>query len=294
MIKPIVKIIAPASPCPTDVFLKSLEKATKHFELIYHKNLIAPDTFFANKPAFQKDDLIEALKSDRYDYIWCLRGGWGSLQHLSELAKLIKPKKKKLLIGFSDITYLHTFINQNWQWKSLHAPNFSAIANMSDKKIQHLKEMILETESLPAFTQLKALNEKAQKITSLIGEIQGGNLTIIQTMLGTSFAPNYKNKILFIEDVGERGYRLDRCFTQMKLAGSFQGLKAIVLGDFTEGEEPDGSNRTSWAMQRLAASLNIPIYSGVKAGHGKNNLPILLGSKYSILCENKSFQLRPH
>lgn len=294
MIKPIVKIIAPASPCPTDTFFKSIEKATKHFELIYHKNLIDPDTFFANKPSFQKNDLIEALNSDRYDYIWCLRGGWGSLQHLNFLDKLAKPKKKKLLIGFSDITYLHTYLNQKWQWKSLHAPNFSAIATLTDSKIKALKEMILEAESLPAFTKLKPLNKKAQAIKNLTAEIQGGNLTVIQTMLGTSFTPNYRNKILFIEDVGERGYRLDRCFTQMKLAGTFQGIKAIVLGDFTEGEEKDGSNRTAWAMDRLASSIDIPIFAGVKAGHGKINLPILLGAKYTLQADGKTFQLLPH
>lgn len=293
MIKPIVKIIAPASACPPDTFFKAIEKASKYFELTYHKNLIDPDTFFANKPSFQKNDLIEALNSERYDYIWCLRGGWGSLQHLRFLDKIAKPKKKKLLIGFSDITYLHHYLNQNWKWKTLHAPNFSAIANLSDSKIKTLKEMILEAESLPVFDKLKPLNKKAESLNSMVGEIQGGNLTVIQSTYGTSYSPNFKNKILFFEDVGERGYRIDRCFVQMQLAGTFQGVKAIVLGDFTEGEERDGSNRTAWAIKRLAQSIDIPIFSGIKAGHGKTNLPILFGAKYTLSNNGRTFNLTP-
>ncbi len=266
----VVDVIAPASNSP----YHRLEDGIRWMERMglvpnVPEDIIKTDVFFAAPLEVQLRHLTEALSSDS-KAIWCLRGGYGSMRLIPYLLKMKPPKKPKLFIGFSDITALHIFFNQHWKWPTLHGRTISQmhpdLANSPDRKF--LKDVIFGNTDHKTFKRLRPLNAPAKIENTIEGTITGGNLRIVQSSLGTSWEINPKGKILFIEDVAERGYSVDRMLEQMYQAKLInKGLKAIVFGDFTEGFEKDGNDLTHVALKRFADRVPYPVFSGLKAGH---------------------------
>ena len=274
----VVDIIAPASHSPLDRMQDGI-RWIEDAGLIPHvpKDIVKNDIFFAAPLEIQLKHLKDAIYSDS-KAIWCLRGGYGSMRLIPHLLKLKPPKNPKLFVGFSDITSLHLFFNQQWKWPTIHGRTVSQLSpelkNTADRKF--LKEVIFGDQTEKVFKNLKALNESAKKDGSIKGTITGGNLRILQSSLGTSWELEAKGKILFIEDVAERGYSIDRMLEQMIQAKIIhKGLKAVVFGDFTDGKERDGKDHTLLALKRFAAKVDYPVLRGLPAGHGKKiNYPI--------------------
>lgn len=290
----VVDIIAPASQSP----LSRLEDGLKWVEKIgltprVPLDIIKTDAFFAAPLEIQLRHLKEALYSDS-KIIWCLRGGYGSMRLIPHLLKFKPPKKPKLLIGFSDITSLHLFFTQHWKWPTLHARTISQmhpdLTKTPDRKL--LQDIIFGKTTDKTFKRLVPLNQAARKESLIKGTITGGNLRIIQSSLGTSWQIDPKGKILFIEDVAERGYSVDRMLEQMFQAKLIdKSLKAIVFGDFTEGLEKDGKDLTPVAMKLFAERVPYPVFSGLKAGHDAvTNYPIPFNTPCELLT-GKSGQL---
>lgn len=274
----IVDIIAPASQAPLD----KLQDGVRWVESIglvprFPQNIIKTDLFFASSLESQLSHLTDALYSDA-KAIWCLRGGYGSMRLIPHLKKLKPPKKPKLFIGFSDITALHLYFAQEWNWPVIHGRTISQmhpdLKNTPDRKF--LKDVIFGKKSEKTFKRLRPLNEAAREKSLVEGPIIGGNLRIIQSSLGTEWELKAKGKILFIEDVGERGYSVDRMLEQLLQAKLIdRGLKAVVFGDFTEGLEKDGKDLTGEAIERFAKKVKYPVLKGLPAGHGVElNYPI--------------------
>lgn len=289
-----VDIIAPASHSPK---LEDGINWVKSVGLIPRvpKDINKTDLFFAAPLEIQLEHFKQAIYSDS-KAIWCLRGGYGSMRLIPHLLKLRPPKRPKLFIGFSDITSLHLFLNQNWKWPTIHGRTISQMhpdfSQTPDRKF--LTKVLFGEESQKIFKGLKPLNDPAKKSQTIKGSITGGNLRILQSSIGTSWELQAKGKILFIEDVAERGYSVDRMLEQMVQAKIIdKGLKAIVFGDFTEGSEKNGKDLTNKAIQRFAERVSYPVLKGLPAGHGKIlNYPIPfntpveldLGNKGSLLC----------
>ncbi len=291
----VVDIIAPASYSPQEKFQNGIDWI-KHIGLEPRipADLIRPDLFFAAPLEIQFQHLKEAIYSDS-KAIWCLRGGYGSMRLIPLLQKLKPPKKPKLFLGFSDITSLHLFFSQNWNWPVIHGRTISQLSvdlgKTSDRLF--LKKMIFGQEKIKTFRNLIPLNKHATQAKSLNGTITGGNLRIIQSSLGTAWEIKPKGKILFIEDVSERGYSLDRMFEQLIQARIIDNrLKAVIFGDFTDGKEKNGNDLTTDALLRFATRVPYPVLMGIPAGHGEINYPIPfnvncqldLGKKASITC----------
>ena len=292
----IVDIIAPASNSP-------LEKMDNGIEWVRSVGLIPrvlpgminTDVFFAAPLKTQLEHLKHAIYSDS-KAIWCLRGGYGSMRLIPHLLKLRPPKRAKLFVGFSDITSLHMFFNKQWNWPTIHGRTISQLSpenkNTVDRKF--LTQMIYGERQERVFKNLKPLNDLARDTKLVKGSIVGGNLRIIQSSLGTSWELDAKGKILFIEDVAERGYSVDRMLEQMIQAKLIdRGLKAVVFGDFTEGLEKDGRDLSLVAMKRFAARVPYPVLKGLPCGHGhKLNYPLpfntnsilKLGAKPELTC----------
>lgn len=288
----IVDIIAPASNSPSH----KLEDGIKWIEsigLIPHvpADIIQTDIFFAAPLSVQLEHMKHALYSDS-KAIWCLRGGYGSMRLIPYLLKLKPPKKPKLFIGFSDITALHLFFAQQWKWPTIHGRTISQMhpdfAKTPDRKF--LKDVIFGKQEEKTFKKLIPLNARAEKEKSITGTITGGNLRIIQSSLGTSWELKAKNKILFIEDVGERGYSVDRMLEQMIQAKIIhKDLKAIIFGDFTEALEKDGRDLTPTALKRFAAKVPYPVLKGLPAGHGHEfNYPVPFNTPCTLITGKKA------
>jgi muramoyltetrapeptide carboxypeptidase len=245
------------------------------------KGLIKPHFLHANEDQARFSFLKAAIESSDSRVIWCLRGGYGSNRLIPMLAKMKKPKAKKLLIGISDITSLHTFFIQEWGWSTLHAPLLDRLGRnlVAPKHEKELHQILFGPEKSIEFKKLKPMNEAARKVQILKSRIVGGNLTVLQSSLGTPWQFSAKGALIFIEDLGERGYRIDRMLEQFRQAGMFEKCDGILLGDFIGGEEPStGKNNFDLVFKRWAKDLKIPIYKGLEAGHAVIQRPVPLNT----------------
>ncbi len=289
----IVDIVAPASHCSHDELMAALEWVeAQGFIPRIQKDIIKPEAFFASSLSNQIKQLKKALLAKDSDIVWCLRGGYGSIRLLPELSKMKKPAKKKIFLGFSDITSLHLFFTQKWNWTTYHGPNVNGMSK-KDPLAQDVKEVIhlfTEKNYNPVFDSLTPMNAHAKKTKKMTGTVSGGNLKVVQSGIGTKAEIKAKGKILFFEDVGERGYAIDRMFEQMWQSGVFKGVKAVIFGDFTDGLEKDGTDAKAVALQRFADAAPFPVLSGLACGHDKLNRVLPFNQK-AVLTTGKNAQL---
>lgn len=287
-----VDIIAPASHSPIEKIIAGVQWL-ESIELTPHvpKDIIKTDLFFASSLESQIEQLKNALYSPS-KAIWCLRGGYGSMRLIPFLKKIKPPKTPKLFIGFSDITALHLFLSQEWKWPVIHGRNFAQMSvdlkKTPDRKL--LAQIIFGKKIDKTFKNLTPLNEVARINNKISATVTGGNLRIIQSSLGTPWEINTKGKILFLEDVGERGYSIDRMLEQLIQADILRkGPKAVVFGDFTDGNERDGSNLILNALKRFAQKVSYPVLQGLPAGHSEEcNFPIPFNTKSTLFLGKKS------
>jgi muramoyltetrapeptide carboxypeptidase len=232
--------------------------------------------------------LSQALTSNDADIIWAVRGGYGSLHLIPFLQKSKKPKKKKLFIGFSDNTTLHQFLNQEWGWSSWHGPHLDRLYKLSPARQKQLCDLLHGRCPHLSFQNLKPLNRIAQNTSALRGQMIGGNLITLQSSLGTDVQLKTQGRILFVEDIGERGYRIDRVLEHFIQAGVFKGIKALIVGPFVGGADPNGKDLSKKVFKEFAERQKFPIFSGVKSGHIANSLILPLGTLASVKKESSS------
>ena len=283
----IVDIIAPSSSVPTDnlneYYLKAQASLAK-FGLIARipLDLITPgkDLFSANSLEYRAEHLIYALTNTESKAVWAIRGGYGAAKLIPFLEKIEEPKQAKLLLGFSDITALHLFLENKWHWSSMHSAVINQII-INSKLLDELKPIIFGDQVSISYTQLTPLNNIAKQVQNISASITGGNLSLVQTSLATSWQINAPGKIVFLEDVGEQGYRIDRMLNQLLQAGVFDNAKAVIFGEITP---PAGEiDLCSLAIENFAQQLNIPVLSLPIIGHNINsNSPLALGTPCSL------------
>jgi muramoyltetrapeptide carboxypeptidase len=280
-----VDIIAPAGFSGPERLVKAVAELSK-WGLLARTNIDFSSfhPYHSDEDEVRFNDLKNAIYSDS-KIIWCLRGGYGSARLLEKLSKLKKPKTTKILIGYSDITALHLFLNQKWGWQTIHGPMITSFsdAQFEKKCLTEIKNLLLTNKVQNEF-KLTPLNHAAETTKSIIaGELLGGNLAMVQSLFGTRFELKAKDRIIFLEDVNEKGYQVDRMLNHLSMSGSLSKAKAIVLGDFSGGEESSGENNVPFALTRFALLQKIPVYRSSEFGHGKINRPLVIGKKYSIL-----------
>jgi muramoyltetrapeptide carboxypeptidase len=277
----IVDIIAPSSRC-NPMVLNQMRELLESWELRCHipDDLFGDHLLYANTDEKRFVHLKNALFNSSAKVIWCLLGGYGASRLIPMLSKLKPPAEPKVLIGFSDITALHIFLVNHWGWTTIHGPSgFQACQNkVSSDSIEILKKILFNKNYSFSYEQITPLNEIAKKESQIHSSIIGGNLHLIQASLGTYWQINAQDKILFIEEINERAYRIDRILVQLDQAGILKQAKAILFGDFIDKGEPDGRFLVQDAVQEFADQCPKPVLQISNVGHGTTNNPILLGS----------------
>lgn len=285
-----ISIIAPASAAPLKSLNQGLDWLNQNdIDFDLPKNLLKPKLFFASSVETQVEHIQHALKSEA-EYLWCLRGGYGSARLIPFLEKMKKPKNKKTLMGFSDITALHLFFNQVWKWPTLHSRVLSQMdpQNPHEDDVQYEK-LFSGTLASVEYKGLVPFNAAAKKKQVITSTLTGGNLRILETSIGTSWQLKADNKILFIEDVGERGYSIHRMLTHLEQAQVLnKKVQAVILGTFTEGLEKDGTDRTQEALKAFAHESSIPFFTGLPCGHGPINYLLPFGTKAQLSIGTKA------
>jgi muramoyltetrapeptide carboxypeptidase len=224
-------------------------------------------------------DLQEAIDNEDIAAILCSRGGYGAIRILDKIDFSGMLKNPKWLIGFSDITNLHLALNR-LKICSVHGQMTKAIyENKNSEAVKNIFD-ILEGRFPKYELEGHILNRKGEAEAELIG----GNLSIIYSLQGTKFEIDTTGKILFIEDLNEYLYHLDRIMINLKLTGKLEKLKALIVGAFTDMKDnpnPFGKNAYEIINEHVA-EYNYPVCYNFSIGHIDDNLPIICGKKYSL------------
>jgi muramoyltetrapeptide carboxypeptidase len=272
-----IALIAPSSPISEeDVTLTKQYFEDLGMDVTVPKDLLGGDLLCANSDEKRLLNLQNALNDPAVDIIWLLRGGYGLTRLVPDLLQMKRPEKEKLFIGFSDGTVLHLFLNQFWDWPTLHGPGANQLAKrtVGSQSIEAALQAIKGGLSNCPLPFLFPFNQPAKKMKTLQGVVTGGNLCILTCSLGTDWQINPRDKILFLEDIDERGYRIDRMLNHLDQAHAMDGIKAIIFGDFTRGLESDGTSQILPVLQRYSESSKLPIFRVEGCGHEKENLPL--------------------
>ncbi len=281
-----IDIIAPGSACPEEHLKLAIEWIEKyHFKARYSDEILKPEHYLSNTDEKRYQQVKTAFECSDSSVIWCLRGGYGSFRLWPYLLKLKKPSVQKYLIGLSDITSLHQFVHQKWNWPSIHAPLLDRIGQglLPPENETEILQLLSGDITQTVHENLTPLNDSARHLKKIKGVLRGGNLVTFMASLGTPLQPQYQNSqhsiILFFEDIGERGYRVDRLLRQLKMTKLFNHVQAIVFGDFTQSEEKNGVDLVPYTLKNFAQSISIPVFSGVKSGHSEWQRPLFLNTK---------------
>ena len=240
------------------------------------KHVFSKADHFAGTDDERCADLQNAMDDPKISAIWCARGGYGTVRLLDKLNYTEFKKNPKWIIGYSDITALHNQVH-NEGFQSLHALMCVSLT----KDLNDIKETVATFKSAifgkPENYTLKG--SRYNKVGETSGELVGGNLTMLHTMLGSETSIDTSGKILFIEEIGEYKYHIDRMLQSLKRAGYFDNLKGLVVGDMTKMRK----NTTLWGTsveQLILDALedyDFPIAFNMPAGHEKDNRALVLG-----------------
>ena len=255
---------------------------------------IGPHTFeeegvFAGSDLVRAADMQQALDDKSVKAIFFSRGGYGSIRTHQHLNWSSFFKKPKWLIGFSDITVFHAFLSKH-QIASMHGV-MTAWFEKDGMLTESFTEMVeLLKGKIPQYTlQPNALN----KIGVASGILAGGNLSIIQSLRGTPLDISPKGKILFIEDIDEYHYHLDRMMLNLKTGGILAKISGLIVGYFTaitDRESPFGKTSAEIISEAVSA-YRYPVCFGFPAGHELPNSPLILGSRILLDVSNKEVKI---
>lgn len=255
----------------------------KSWELnaVVGKHVFSKANHFAGTEDERCADMQNAMDDPTISAIWCARGGYGTVRILDRLDYTKLKKNPKWIIGYSDITALHNQLH-NEGFQSLHALMCVSLT----KDLTEIESSI-ETFKAALFGNPKdySLNGSSyNKEGDTSGELVGGNLTMLHTMLGSKESIDTSGKILFIEEIGEYKYHIDRMLQSMKRAGYFDNLNGLVVGDMSKLRK----NTTLWGTsieQLILDALeeyNFPIAFNMPAGHEKDNRALVLGNTVEL------------
>ncbi len=249
------------------------------------RGIFGTDLLCANSDGLRFEHLKRALGAPDSRCVWCIRAGYGAIRLVERLMRLAPPARRKLFVGYSDATTIHYFLNHHWGWPSLHGPLLDRLGSGTVRadELQELKAVLLGGLRQVRFAGLTPLNSAARKPHIVRSKLFGGNLTVLQTTLGTALQRRPR-QILFLEDVGERGYRVDRMLQHLSQAGALRNVRAVVFGAFVGGREPDGRTLVPQVLERFAREQSFPVLMGMDAGHGEHQRPVFLNTAAELHC----------
>ena len=266
----------------------------KGYQVIVGESCTSKHGYLAGTDDIRAGDLNRFFADPQVDAIFCIRGGYGAARILPMLDYDIIRRNPKIFVGYSDITALHSSLNRYGQLVTFHGPMGDLPANEEHLPVSlHSLELALtakegyELINPPGFEKTTLQSGVAQ------GEIVGGNLTLIAHSLGTPYAPDFAGKILFLEDISEKTYRVDEMLVNLKHAGAFDQCAGILLGEFTDCETEDPAFGLS--MEDILAEIgfpkNKPILRGIRAGHCNPKLTIPFGVSCEMDADRKTIRL---
>ncbi len=284
----LVQIVAPASNLKAEYLARGVAELTAlGFRVKYDPAILEKDRYTAGTDERRRCELMDAFTDPEVKAVWAARGGYGVMRLLPLLDEDILRANPKIFIGYSDLTGLHLYLYHRFGWVTFHGP-------MAAKDLAGGETHYDKTTLLNALTKPEPMGEIVAVGTEVLhpgatvsGRVLGGCLSLLVAMMGTPDELDTRDAILFLEDTGTRPFQLDRMLQQLKLAGKFAGVRALVFGEMSNCMQHVEQGYTLQEVLRdLTAELRIPVLFGLRSGHSEvGNITLPLGVHATLESE---------
>lgn len=254
------------------------------------KTIGAEENQFAGSDGLRAEDFQQMLDDPEIKAIWCARGGYGTVRMVDWLDFSAFKKNPKWIIGYSDVTVLHSHVH-NLGFETLHAQMCLEIENKTPEARESIQKVLFGEAYIVEFIgNGAAINAGAQNIK---GELIGGNLSVLYSLCGSASEMKTDGKILFIEDLDEMLYHLDRMMMNLKRSGFLKNLKALIVGGMTEMKDNKVyfGKTAEEIIVDLVREYNYPIILNFPAGHIVDNRALILGREVELKIVNNKITL---
>jgi len=267
-------------------FLKLIKKW--NLNVVLGETIDAEDHQYAGNDDLRRKDFQNALNNPEINAIWCARGGYGTVRIIDDLNFSEFKKDPKWIIGYSDVTVLHSHIH-NLGVETLHA-NMAMEMDIKTAETRNSPfEVLFGKDYEISYTSNHAFN----KIGKVRGALVGGNLSILYSLIGSHSHINTEGKILFIEDLDEMLYHVDRMTQNLKRSGMLSNIKGLIVGgmnDMNDNTIPFGKSAEE-TIQEIVSEYNFPVCFGFPAGHIKDNQALIIGREVEFVVTKKEVTL---
>jgi len=286
-------LIAPGSYISEDELKDSIENLEKlGYKVAYNERILTKTGYLAGTDKSRAEELNSMFADKKVNGIICARGGYGCSRILPLLDYELIKINPKIIIGYSDITALLNSIYSETGLVTFHGP--VGISTFNEFSVTYFNEVLVYPENNLVLISVKGDDQKdTNGLTTIVsgkavGELVGGNLSVLNSLIGTKYDFNGEGKIIFLEEIGEEPYRIDRMLTQLIQCGKFEKAAGIAMGVFKDCEpkEKDPSFSTSFSLMEVLfdrlSSFNIPVIYGLSFGHIKNKFTLPVGIKAEL------------
>lgn len=283
-------LIAPGSPIYSSSEFERMLDDLKAlgFKLKLGKHVRDRHGYLAGKDRDRAADVMRSFVDPEIDGVICIRGGWGCNRILPLLDFDVIRNHPKFFMGFSDITSLHMAIQKITGLVTFHGPVGKSLWTPFTLNSFRKVSMQGEKHSYRVPEDSSAFTIRPGKTT---GKLLGGNLSVLTAMVGSDYLPDFTGAVLFLEDVGESVYRIDRMLTQLKLAGILDQLNGFIFGKCTDCEAGENSLSLKQVFSDHIEPLGIPAYYGAMISHEDDNVTIPIGVVAEMDAETREFKL---
>jgi muramoyltetrapeptide carboxypeptidase len=280
-----VGIIAPAGPVEPSEIEPAISLLESHgFKVCLGLHVYERKAYLAGDDEARLADLHEMFRNDEVRLILCARGGYGVHRILENIDYALAKKNPKIILGYSDITALLIALYRKTGLVTFHGPMAKDLGKNENRNLESLLQLVTSDRRITfSLSHGKVIWPGKSR-----GVLLGGNLSLLCQLIGTPFMPPPRGKILFIEEKGEPHYRIDRMLTHLRLAGFLAQCAGVVFGDFSECGE---ASTVIEVLQERTHELGIPVMTGLKVGHGLENMAVPVGVRAILDTETKSMTL---
>jgi muramoyltetrapeptide carboxypeptidase len=271
-----VHVVAPAGPVEPSGLDSGLRLlAERGFEVLAAPNLRARQGYLAGPDADRLAGVQAALDDLEAGVVWTARGGYGTTRILDRLQLDRLGRSPLWVVGCSDATALLVELWVRYRAVSIHGPMVARLADTAAEDVEELFALLGGSRPKPRDLEPMAPGKSR-------GPLLGGNLFVLAHLLGAARSDFAAGAILFLEDVGERPYRLDRCLTQLARAGTLSSVAGVVVGELTACDPGIDGVTAADVVQEHLGSLGVPVATGYPAAHGPRNAPFLHGAEVEL------------
>lgn len=285
----LIGIISPASsiddPSKIDKGVSYLENLG--YRVILGKNVGKYKGYLAGDDNERLADFHAMFENKNVKAIFCLRGGYGASRLLDKIDYKIIKSHPKIFVGYSDISSLQLAMFYKTGLITFAGPmvGIDFYDEVSPFTAEMFWKLLTSTKKFGKIENPEDENILALNRGSASGKIVGGNLSVITALIGTDYFPGLKDNILFIEEIGELPYKIDRMFNQYRLSNMFKGLKGIIIGSFIDCQEPDPEKRTLTLGEVISdyfSRMKLPVVYNFRHGHLKDNITVPVGANVKL------------